>query len=527
MISTEEAEASATAQAVAAAEAAEMAARVKVQGGSPVTSDSAPETAPVTAPAPALAPAPAPASAKTPVASDRVHIIAELRRRGINVPGASDTRGINTDPATAGIRPLERAVKVKQLAGTLEAQSLVNELHKRGIRTKFRLQPTEEEIQAELAQRGNAARTTIGLASDDPDVRARTINDQRNRMLEGAFSQTVGALPEAFEEPAGISPKKYEDFFHEKFAEEINQQQGNAPLGSKEDNQLRAQKYNELFTSPESQKAYEEYKTETASRTVPVKRGTPEYYSTLEKTLRRRMSEDQYQAALAKAVPQVLEAQAKAIAERPAQMAKTSEGIRKEIQDNKVLSKGRMQLAAVNQIRALTSKPNPTNQDDLALIYSMVRALDPESAVREGEITLLQKGIGLPNYLVTQFNRLTGDTNAVLTPDVRANIRGVAESQEKTAIQSSIPELRRYYEVAKSQGAPVTEIFTGPELDALVSTAMNPSASAAPAAGSPTAIPREQADAAPVVQNPALAPPNAPYIKSPDGRTFVNPNFRR
>jgi hypothetical protein len=468
------------------------------------------------APAPMIqAPAPVPAG-------DHGAILAELRRRGVAVP---DTAGLNTDPRTAGVRPLERALKVKQLAGQIDAAGLVNELNKRGIQTKLKLLPTDTEVAAETATRGRAAEVALGTASADPEVRAKTINEQRNRMIEGAFAQTVGPLPEEIDQPAGITPKKFEDFFHETFANEINRQQGEFPLGSKEDNQLRAQKYNELIASPAAKQAYEGYIKEAANRTVPIKRGTPEYYAAMEKSLRRKLSEDQYQAALNKAVPAVLEAQAKAQVERPGQLAKASEGIRKEIQDNKVLSKGRMQLAAVNQIRALTSKPNPTNQDDLALIYSMVRALDPESAVREGEITLLQRGIGLPNYLVTQFNRLTGDVNAVLTPDVRANIRGVAESQEKTAIQSSIPELKRYYEVAKAQGATVTEIFTGPELDALVASAMNPTG--APAAAPSTAIPREQADAAPVVQNPAQAPTNAPYIKSPDGRVFVNPNYRR
>ncbi len=466
----------------------------------------------------------APAMPKIP-AADHPAILAELRRRGVSVP---DTAGLNVDPRTAGVRPLERALKVKQLAGQIDAAGLVNELNKRGIQTKLKLLPTDTEIGAEMATRGHAANVAIGTASEDPNTRAKTINDQRNRMLEGAYAQTVGELPEEVQEPAGITPKKFDDFFHETFADEINRQQGEFPLGSKEDNQLRAQKYNELFKSPAAKQAYEQYKTEATSRTVPIKRGTPEYYARLDKDLRRRLSEDQYNAALNKAVPGVLEAQAKAMAERPGVAAKAQEGLRKEMQENKVLNKGRMQLAATTQIRGLTSKPNPTNQDDLALIYSMVRALDPESAVREGEINLLQKGMGLPNYLITQWNRIKGDSNAVLTPEVRQNIRAVAETQEKTAIQNSLPELRRYYEAAKGQGLTASEIFSGPEIDALVSSATNPTLAAPTVSpGAPTTIPKEAADAAPTVQNPAQAPTNVPYIKSPDGRVFVNPNYRK
>lgn len=443
---------------------------------------------------------------------NREDIIAELQRRGkLPLPGAIPS-----------LRDEQRKLELKKLAGSLDRADIENELARRKAQAELQAQPTDLETQANAASRERAATTALGVASTSPEDRAKALNDERNRSVETAFAQTVGRLPEQFEEPANITPVPFEQFFEDKFAPQINAQQDpRFPLGSKEDNQLRAQNYNRLFSDAKVKSMYDKYVTDTSKQTVPIKRGDPKYYTKLEEAVREKAAQDAYTAAKLKAVPGVLEAQAKASAEAPGKQQESSKKLRDEIQNNKILENAKLQIVASNQIKQLTSKPNPSNQDDLAIIYSTVRALDPVSAVREGEISLLKKGVGLPTQVVTAFNSVFGNPNAVLTPEIRKSLAKLAETQAKTARQTAQPELKRYFQSASSQGLPTSEIFSSEEMDVL-----HPHEPSPQAAATEQRISREEADSAVTVTDPALAPSDKKYIRSPDGRTFLNPNFK-
>lgn len=444
----------------------------------------------------------------------RDNIMAELQRRGaVQAPG--------TIPS---LRDEQRKLELKKVAGSLARADIENELARREAQTKLQAQPTDLETQANAAGRERAATTAVGVASTNPEDRAKALNEERNRSIETAFAQTVGHLPDQFEKPANITPAPFDQFFHDKFAPEINAQQSpQFPLGSKEDNQLRAQNYNRLFSDPKVKSMYDKYVTDTSKQTIPIKRGDPEYYAKLEDAVREKAAQDAYNAAKIKAVPGVLEAQAKAEAEQPEKIATMSKKLRDEVQNNKILENAKLQLGAVEQIKALTSKPNPSNQDDLSLIYSTVRALDPVSAVREGEIHLLQKGVGLPTQVMTAWNSILGNPNAVLTPQIRKNLARMAETQAQTARKAALPELKRYHQSATEQGLPVSQIFSSSEMDILHP---HEPGEASPAA-SPDKISRDESDSAPTVANPKQAPANARFIKrASDGKTFVNPNYK-
>lgn len=450
----------------------------------------------------------------------REQVIAEMAKRGIIPPQAAQaTQGIPS------LRSAERNLRLQQIAGEQDRVGLINELARRKAQGDISALPTAKETAANLATREQAAGVAGAAASADPNVRAQALNDQRNRAVEAAYAQTVGPLPEQIEIPANITPKPFDAFFHENFAAQINAQQDpRFPLGSKEDNQLRAQNYNRLFSDPKTKSLYERYVTDTSKRTAAIPRGTPEYYAKLNEELVEKQAQVAYQAAKLKAIPGALEAQAKAEAEAPGKIAESSKKLRDEIQGNKQLETNRLKLAAAEQIRNITSVPNPTAQDDLALVYALVRALDPISAVREGEIATFRKGISIPEEMKLAINRFLGNPDSVLNPQIRKNILEIANREEKTARFLMKPDLDRYQKSVESQGLNPEEIFSSVEREILkpVST---PAAQPAPAA--PTQrISREEADSAPTVTDPKLAPPTSKYIKSPDGRTFLNPNFK-
>lgn len=466
----------------------------------------APEVAPVAA-APVTVPV-----RPDPAMLSREHIEAELQRRGVmQAPGSLPS-----------LRDEERKLKLKQIAGSLARVDIENELARREAETKLKAQPTDLESQANSAGRERAATTALGVASTNPEDRAKALNEERHRSVENAFAQTVGTLPDQFEEPANIQPVPFDQFFEDKFAPQINgQQDPRFPLGSKEDNQLRAQNYNRLFSDSKVKSMYDKYVTDASKATTPIKRGDPKYYAKLEEAVREKVAQDAYTAAKLKAVPGVLEAQAKGAAEAPGKIQESSKKLRDEIQNNKILENAKLQMVASNQIKQLTSKSNPSNQDDLAIIYSTVRALDPVSAVREGEISLLKKGVGLPTQVMTAFNSIFGKENAVLTPEIRKSLSKLAESQAKTARKTAEPELKRYFNAASTQGLPLTDIFSTEEMDVL-----HPGEASASEPAPTTTVGREEADSAVTVTDPKLAPADKKYIKSPDGRTFLNPNFK-
>lgn len=61
-------------------------------------------------------------------------------------------------------------------------------------------------------------------------------------------------------------------------------------------------------------------------------------------------------------------------------------------------------------LKALAAKPNPTAQDDIALIFGYMKTLDPTSVVREGEFATAQNAAGVPDAIRNAFNRAQNGT---------------------------------------------------------------------------------------------------------------------
>jgi hypothetical protein len=95
---------------------------------------------------------------------------------------------------------------------------------------------------------------------------------------------------------------------------------------------------------------------------------------------------------------------------------------------------------AYKQIEALTSNPKATAQDDIAAIFTFMKALDPTSTVREGEFATAQNATGIPDRIRNLYNKAAEGTR--LNPAQRAEMRS-------TASRVYVPVREAYNETAK------------------------------------------------------------------------------
>lgn len=61
---------------------------------------------------------------------------------------------------------------------------------------------------------------------------------------------------------------------------------------------------------------------------------------------------------------------------------------------------------AFGRMQAISSNPNPEGVDDIGLIFNFMKMLDPGSVVRESEFRTLENAQGVPDQLMTFFNKL-------------------------------------------------------------------------------------------------------------------------
>lgn len=379
----------------------------------------------------------------------------DLVRRGVTLPGAVAAAGQDFQDQQL-IRPLAREAQIGQLQTEIAIQprrasnlAATEDLRQRQIDEAGRQLPTETEIQADTASREKTAQLANALNSTVPGVRDTAIANASAQSVLDLWAQAHGQpAPETIQVPGGgVEPKMLEEWIFETYGP--NALQGDAQA---------------FVNRPDVQAGYQKYANEARNRPLTLFKGEPEYINKLREDLKAANLKEALQAAQIKAVPSILEAQAKAGGEAGTKQSTAINQLLTRIENNDVLKNHRTRLTAVKQVADLSQKPNPSNQDDLGLIYATVRALDPVSAVREGEISLLQKGVGLPNQLVTQFNRLFGNSNAVLTPDVRQGFLGLARTQEQSSWASALPEYQKFVQNVTAENLPLERVFTAPEI---------------------------------------------------------------
>lgn len=163
--------------------------------------------------------------------------------------------------------------------------------------------------------------------------------------------------------------------------------------------------------------------------------------------------------------------------------ADTEEGLRKEFTGNKVV-KDTLEVATSYE-KVKLAAADPSGASDMALIYGLMKMLDPGSTVREGEYATAQNSGSIPDQIVGAYNRaLSGEK---LAPNIRQDFVGAAGK----AYQGQLAQFQKFQDTYKglAQGSGVDPARVALQMGLGAPTP----AAGAPAGGALT--PEEQAEA--------------------------------
>lgn len=120
----------------------------------------------------------------------------------------------------------------------------------------------------------------------------------------------------------------------------------------------------------------------------------------------------------------------------PYQTQQTINQITSQFDNEPVVRNYNVVAEGYNFAQTLANKTNPTSADDQGLIYAFAKAMDPNSAVREGEYTTVQKYA--QSFIQTGWanaQRLTQNV-AFLTPEARQNMVATINSRYQASYQN-------------------------------------------------------------------------------------------
>ena len=105
-----------------------------------------------------------------------------------------------------------------------------------------------------------------------------------------------------------------------------------------------------------------------------------------------------------------------------------------------------LQVQAMNRIAAASR--DSTGAQDIALVFSFMKMLDPTSVVREGEFATAANSGGIPDRIVNIYNKVL--SGQFLTPKQRQDFVNAAQSQLTAARQSASQVEQEYRRIAES-----------------------------------------------------------------------------
>lgn len=220
---------------------------------------------------------------------------------------------------------------------------------------------------------------------------------------------------------------------------------------------------------------------------ISARKGTPEYAMALRDEVDKITKSGDLYAAKLKAAPSILEKRALEGEVSPERVAK----LQGDITASPPIKRFREQRDAAELVNTLSVIPNPTNRTDLQLIYAAVKLADPGSVVREGEIALSRQA---DPVLVSMKKRLEGVTSRsgkLLDAKDRAELARISEVVTAQAVESIRPELQKFSIRAQSEGVPLDQVLSAPEIT-IAAGAAAPKATAggtaAPTAGAKRVI---------------------------------------
>ena len=139
----------------------------------------------------------------------------------------------------------------------------------------------------------------------------------------------------------------------------------------------------------------------------------------------------------------------------PENLQKTADALRKDFKNEKTLQNVQIAGGFLNQMEAFGQNigtPNYKASNDIALIFSFMKTLDPGSTVREGEFATAQNAAGVPERIINIYNKarsgefLTDDQRKDFINTARLNLQGLQKEAQRVA--------RSYQKDAKARGIP-------------------------------------------------------------------------
>ncbi|WP_066781894.1 hypothetical protein [Sphingomonas sp. CCH5-D11] len=124
---------------------------------------------------------------------------------------------------------------------------------------------------------------------------------------------------------------------------------------------------------------------------------------------------------------------------------KAEADLRKEFNGLPEVKRFKTVRSAREQVRAIMSRPNKTAQDDIALVFSYMKMLDPGSVVREGEYATAQNAASIPENIRNLYNR--GVSGNRLTEQQRKNMASLVDrfyQSERETYNSAATQYQGY-----------------------------------------------------------------------------------
>jgi len=108
-------------------------------------------------------------------------------------------------------------------------------------------------------------------------------------------------------------------------------------------------------------------------------------------------------------------------------------------------------------ISDLANRKQPSPQDDLSLIYSYVKMLDPESVVREGEFATAENSASVPDRIRNAYNKVIQGTR--LNSDQRRQYSNAAKGIYESRSRRYNDLVSEYSDYARDAGLDPKEVF--------------------------------------------------------------------
>lgn len=396
---------------------------------------------------------------------------AVVRPSEIALRGAQAEQGI-LDVET--IRPQRRELASKQLEVDINNADLVGQLASQKLRQDQQIQtnagiliPSPETTQNVAQTQKQLIDETTGKTTGTLDEQIAAINAPAQRAVLQDYATTVGQVPTTITvmKPAPIKP--FDVWLQETHGEESFPELAAIPEGPNKAG-IVDQFFKNLSNDKRIKSEYAAYQKQPQPEvSTEITTQDPNFFAELQKKLTKVKDELAAKTAQQAAAVPIAVARAKTEAEAPGVAIEAGAKIKSDMGSDKELSNLVLQEQAVNVAQAFATKPNPSNQDDIALIYETIKSFDP-NAVREGELKLFQSGIGVPGQAEMFLNRLRGNKNAVLRPEERKNILSLGDTLKDSIYKTSLPNLRTYFERAIASGVPLKQVFTEPQLKRLI-----------------------------------------------------------